>query len=207
MTTSTTYPNGQVLQSSALMQAQISTLLQTLTYGMLGLTAPSLSTWQPVQVDWQTQGQPASQGPQIDVCYISCVTQDEPYTKVRDRTFSGVGPVTETWVYTRCWRINWVLYGPNSTDRARAIWSAMFMDYFNDALSLQNLYPVSDFDSPVRAPELVQAQWWDRSDFSISLYEQVTETIQDTIATQVEVKVYDGSPTDPVADITVSPRS
>jgi hypothetical protein len=36
------------------------------------------------------------------------------------------------------------------------------------------------------------------------MYEQVTETITDGIATSVEVKVFDGSPNDPVADFTVT---
>jgi hypothetical protein len=120
---------------------------------------------------------------------------------VRDRTFSGTGPVTETWGYTRGWRVAWCLYGPNSTDRARMIHSAMFMDYFNDVLSLSNLYPISDPPEPTRIPEQTNSQWFERADFHIIMYEQVTETIEDGAVTSVEVKVYDKDGL--AADITV----
>ena len=67
MATSTIYPNGQVLISSAFTPAAISALIQTLTYGMIGLPTPPPSSFQPVQVDWQTTGQPFIQNPQQDV--------------------------------------------------------------------------------------------------------------------------------------------
>jgi hypothetical protein len=211
MTTTTTYPNGQQLVSSALTQQQISAIIQQLTYGMIGLAVPPPNSFQPVQVDWQTQGQPFMAAPSpalstsksgVDECYISCVTQDDDYTKIRNRTYSGSGPVLETWVYSRSWRIAWVLYGPNATDRARMIWSAMFIDYFNDQLSLSNLYPVTEFQEPTRIPELINAQWYDRADFSINCMEQVTETISDGAVTSVEVKVY-ADDLGQVADFTV----
>lgn len=214
MTTTTNYPNGQVLTSSALTVAQVNTLIQSLTYGMIGLPVPPPSSFQPVQVDWQTQGQPFMAAPApalltspvaVDECYVACTTQDGDYTKIRNRTFSGTGPVVETWVYTREWHIAWTFYGPNAVDRARMIHSAMFMDYFTDSLSLANLFPVSDFNEPTRAPELINAQWYDRADFSIITYEQVTETISDGAVTNVEVKVYEGviNPTGPVADVVI----
>jgi hypothetical protein len=78
------------------------------------------------------------------------------------------------------------------------------MDYFNDALNLANLFPVSDPVEPVRTPELINAEWWERCDFALTLYENVTETIEDGKVTSVEIKVYDGSPDDPVADFTVT---
>lgn len=207
MTTSTTYPNGQVLQSSALTVAQINAIMQPLTCGMLGLPLPTANQpagYAAVRIDWPTQGQPFSPLPNQDVCFLSCLLEETPYNKVRNKSLSGAGPVTETWTYTRGWRISWTLYGPNSTDRARQIWSATFMDYFNDVLNLANLFPVSDPVEPIRAPELINAEWWERCDFSLSLYENVTETIEDGQAISVEIKVYDGSPADPVADFTVT---
>lgn len=187
MPTSTPYPNGQTLVSSALTVAQINAIIQPMTCGMIGINPPDYSV---VRVDWQTEGQPFIARPDVDVCFISCVPENVDYRLVRDRTFSGTGPVVETWMYTRGWRVNWVLYGPNSTDRARAIHSAFFMDYFNDLLSLQQLYPVSDFAEPTRIPEQTNAQWFDRSDFSVVMYEQITETISDGAVISVENKVF-----------------
>ena len=200
MSTSTTYPNGQVLTTTALTPQQVSALLQTVTCGMLGVNPPDYGR---VRVNWQTQGQPF-ENVNADVCYVSAVPLDVEYNRVRDRSWAGASVTsTETWVFTRGWRFAWVFYGPNGSADAQRVWDATFIDYFTDALAASNLYPLSDPPAPMRVPEQFNAQWWERADFHLDLYEQVTETIQYGVASSVEVKVYDGSPNDPVADITV----
>lgn len=201
--TTTTYPNGQVLTSSALTQAQINILVQALTCGALGINPVDVSQ---VRVDWQPTGQPGTALPSQDICYITCVTEDVQYSRVRDKTSQGdnSGPVTETWVYTRGWRFTWQLEGPNSTDRARQIHSSLFMDYFNDQYALSELYQVLDPPEPVRIPVEHNAQWYDSSQFHCVFYEQVTEVIQTPTVSSVEIKVYDGSVDDPIADVTVT---
>jgi hypothetical protein len=196
----TTYPNGQVLTSTALTVQQINIIVQRLTCGMIGINPVDPSK---VRIDWPVQGQPDVALPSQDSCYISCVTEDVEYSRVRDHTLAGRSPVTETWVYTRGWRIAWALYGPNSLDRARQIHSALFQNYFNDQFELSNLYPVLDPHEPIRVPIEHNAQWYDYSQFHCIFYEQVTETIQTPTVTSVEIKIYDGSPDDPIADITV----
>ena len=208
--TTTTYPNGQVLTSTALTQQQMNVLLQALTCGMLGLPLPTTAKptgYTVVRIDWPVEGQPFVPNPQTDGCFLACVTEETPYNKVRNRTYSATGPVIETWTYTRGWRISWTLYGPNCVDRARQIWSAAtFMDYFADALSLSNLFVVTDPVEPTYTPENFNAAWWPRSDFAVSMYENVTETISDGLVTSVEVKIYDAdvSTTDVAADFTVT---
>ena len=202
MPTSTTYPNGQTLTSSALTQSEIDAALQTLTCGVLGINPPNYSI---VKIVWPTEGQPFTKTPAQNCCYLSCVTSDSDYSRVRDRVLSTSGAqALETWLYTRNWRVNWTVYGPDSTDWARMIHSATFMEYFNSALAAYNLYPVEDPPEPTRLPEQFNAQWWERSDFHIDMYEQVTETILDGVATSVEIKLYNGSTDDPVADVTVT---
>ncbi len=198
--TSITYPNGQVLVSSALTVPQINVIMQNLTCGMLGINPPDYSK---VRIDWPTEGQPFVGLPNNDVCFISCVPQDVEYSKVRDRTFSGTGPVTETWVYTKGWRIAFTLYGPNCQDRARALHSAMFMDWVNDTLSLSNIYPVSDYPEITRIPESWNAQWWERADFYFTAYEQVTETIDDGAVTSVQIQTF-ADDLGQIADITAT---
>lgn len=200
--TTTAYPNGQVLTSTALTVRQINILVQALTCGMLGIIPVDPSK---VRVDWQPQGQPGVAAPSQDICYIVCATENVEYSRVRDHTLTGTGPVTEIWVYTRGWRVTWQLEGPNSFDRARQIHSALFQDYFNDAFATSNLYPVLDPPEPVRIPVEHNAQWYDSSQFYCVFYEQVTENIQTPIVTSAEVKVYAGLPNDPIADITVVP--
>jgi len=195
---STTYPNGQTLVSSALTLTQIQQLMQTLTCGVLGINPPDYSK---VRVDWQTEGQPF-QNAKYDICYIACAPKEEYYNKVRDRTYSGTDVVTETWVFTKGWHIAWVLYGPNSSTNAQRLWDALFMDYFNDQLSLSALYPIPDPPEPTRMPENINAQWFERADFYIDMYEQVTETINDGAVTSVEIKILDKD--GQVADFTVT---
>lgn len=202
MGTSTTYPNGQTLVSSALTPDAINKVIQVLTCGMLGIVPADYSQ---VRVDWQLQGQPF-QDATMDRCYVSCVTIDEPYTKVRNLTVDGsLTPqpnATQTWTYTRAWTVSWHFYGPTSTDDARMVHSGMFMDWADDQLAVSNLFPVTDFKEPVRQPENVNAQWWDHSFFEVTMYENVTETIQPGVVVSVEINLNDES--GQVADFTVN---
>ena len=204
MTTTTTYPNGQQLISSAITTPAINVLMQVLTCGMIGVNPPNNSR---VRVDWQTTGQPAVPAPGQDVCYIACQPFDTEYSRVRDMELSGGGPVVETWTYTRGWRVAWCAYGPSAVDNLRAVKSALFIDYFTNQLSLSNLFPLPDPPEITRVPELINAQWFERADFHVDMYEAVTETIEDAAVSSLEIKVYDGndpSVTNPVADIVVS---
>jgi hypothetical protein len=201
MTVSTTYPNGQTLVSSALTPAQVSAIVQVLTCGVLGINPVDYSQ---VRVDWQTQGQPFVVTPAQDACFIACTPQDVNYSRVRDRQYGNAlsGGAEETWTYTKGWRIAWCFYGPNGEDHARAVRSAMFMDYANDQFNVNELYPISDPPEVTRTPENFNAQWYERADFYIDCYEQVTETIQDGAATSVEIKV-SADTLGQVADFTV----
>ena len=177
--TVTPYPDGTELTSTALTQSAIDTLVQVLTCGMIGITPPDDSL---VRISWPLEGQPFVDSTD-DVCFLRCVTEDEPYDKLRDRTrvvttpSPPPAPVTYVWTYTRVWRVQWTFYGPSSTDRARAVRSALFQDYFADQLAASQLFPVPDPAAPVRLPEQMNAQWFERVDFGISMYEFVTETI------------------------------
>lgn len=202
MTTTTTYPNGQQLVSSAYTPAQITTFIQGLTYGMIGVTP--LPGYQDgiVRVSWQTEGQPG-EDVGTDICYVACVPQDVQYSRVRDVTLTQSGDtLTQNWSCTKGWRVRWVFYGPNSEDRARMVRSALWQDYFNQALNVGNLYPVQDAAEVTRVPETWNAVWWERSDYEITMYEAVTETINPGIATSVEVTLDTNS--GQAAQITVS---
>ena len=196
-----TYPNGQTLVSDAYTPQQMNDIFQQLTCGMLGINPPDFSL---VRVDWQTLGQPF-ENVNYDVCYVACTPWDTDYAKIRDLQTTGdgygFGPLTQTWTYTKGWRVAWTLYGPNAEDRARAIKSGTFQDYFNDVLGLQALYLVNDPPDVTRVPELINAQWWERADFHINMYELVTETIQPGLVQSVELTVSDSDGT--VADVTV----
>ena len=56
---------------------------------------------------------------------------------------------------------------------------------------------------PLRVPEQFNAQWWERADFWVDLYEQVTETITVGAVVQVPVEVDAEQLTSPV-DFTIT---
>jgi hypothetical protein len=200
MPTSTVYPNSQILVSSALTKDQINAIIVPLTQGILGLSVDANSG--AVRTDWGTEGQPFAEVSD-DICYIACVTDDGPYNKVRDKvaTQNDDGSVTQNWAYTRIWKISWVLYGPNSTDRGRAIKSGLFMDWVCATLSLSQLFPVTNYEEPRRVPELINGQFWERVDYAVTMYEFVQETITDQTVLSVEVIGNDNSGT--IFDVTV----
>lgn len=189
MTTTIKYPNGQALVSSALSPTDVAAALQVVTCGVLGINPPNDKL---VRVDWQVTGQPSAATPGLDVCYLACQPFDTDYSRVRDRQLSGTTVITETWTYTKGWRVSWVAYGPNAEDHLRAIKSALFMDYFTDKLAVSGLFPLPDMPEVMRVPEQINAQWFERADFHVDMYEAVVETIQDSVVTSAEIKVYDG---------------
>lgn len=197
-----TYPDGSTLTSSALTIAQINGILQPLTMGMLGIAADPASSR--VRVEWPALGAPFQETTD-DVCYIACTIKDDPYNKIRDR-FNGedVGEdLAEQWNYTRIWKIHWTAYGPNSEDSLRALRSALYQDYFTEALSNSQLFPMSDISDVVRLPELTNAQWFERADVECEMYEFITETINRATIASVEV-IASESIAGQFADITVT---
>lgn len=202
MPTSITYPNGQVATSTALTDIQLSELIQTLTCGLLGINPPDYSK---VRVNWQAQGQPFQDEPE-QVMYIQAVTSDTSYTSIRNTVKAEVDNLSVTTItYTRNWRVSWVSYGPSAVDQMRAVHSGTFTDYFNFALNQNNVYPVSDPPEPSRVPEVINGQWFNRTDFYLEVYEGVTETITTPLVKSVGLGVYTDQTLEanPVADITI----
>lgn len=201
MGTTVTYPDGTQLVSTALSVDDIDTILQQVTLGMWGKANPNgtiPADSDLVRIGWPKQGQPFVDSPDIDVCFLRCTTKDDAYDKIRDKfswgpngwgdaqfgkqpyggTLSGDPALTEQWTYTRVWEIHWCFYGPNAVDNTRLIRSGLYQDYFTDLLSIQaNLFPMSEFEEAHRVPELIDGQWWERSDFKCEMYEFVSETI------------------------------
>lgn len=202
-----TYPDGSVLVSSALTVTAMQEILQPLVLGMLGQPTPA-PTSPLVRFDWPgTAGAPF--GKQTDdMVYVACTLKDDPYDKIRDKA-NQTGPnnsnpaLSEVWNYTRVWEIKMVLYGPDSFDYARAVRSALFQDYFCEALSLDQLFPMSDFPEVIRAPEEINKLWYERSDFSFELYECVTESILRQTILSAEI-IVEESLAGEIADVTVT---
>ena len=190
--TQTTYPNGQVLTSSALTIPQIQAIFQAVTCTMLGIDASTPQSNYGVRTAWQTQGAPAWTITD-DIVFIECTEDDGEYNKIRDSllTTNDNVSVTKNFEYTRIWRVMFVARGPNSFDNVRLIKSSLLLDFINDTLAASNLYLVTALGNGIRVPELVEGQWWERVDLAIQFYEQVNESIVIPSVASVEISTSD----------------
>ena len=200
--TVTTWPDGSTLSSTALTDGVASQVIQALTALALGIQGASNQQSQ-VRVAWQGQGQPF-EDINTDICYVAMVERGGLYDEMRSQL---PGSQTSTQIdlvqyYTRVWECTWTFYGPNSFDRARLVRSSMFTDYFRWQLIPFNLFAVAPFDRPLRIPELINKQWFNRSHMVGRFYEQVTETRAVNIVASVEVVVNDANGT--LADFEVT---
>ncbi len=197
-----TFSNGQTLVSSALAQGDLNAIVQTLTLGVLGINpATDALAYSKVRIGWIAQPAWAITD---DVCSITATEQDADYNRILDRRYAwnDSASVRQNDTYTRVWQVKWVFYGPNGFDHARLLKSSMRLDFTHDTLLASNLTLTGNIPATMRAPELFEGQWWDRSDVKLSFYELVTESLVVNSIASVEIKVY--NKTGLVDDLTVS---
>ena len=186
-------PNVGTMTSTGLTQAQVSNIWQNLVLQCLGIS-PSGPTdnaaYSQVRVDWPTPGQPAWDIKQ-DVAFIRATEAPDRYNTAHE-----IQPVTqpgttypETIIYTRVWELSFIFYGPNAFDRARQVKACLYQDFVHDALAASNLYLNTVIGTPRRNPELFQNQWWERTDYTAQMNEQVTDTLTKQAAQSVEVRL------------------
>jgi hypothetical protein len=186
----TTFPNGQALASSALIPDGFAVIMQPLVAQILGIdpVADPDKAFTAVRIAWQQEGQPAWSITD-DVCILRATVENDPYGRVRDGQFSprDAASLTQRMSFTQVWNLHATLYGPNCQDRARLIVSAFSLDWVHDALTASNLYAIADWPRPVYAPELFQGQWWKRADVDLKFNEMVNESLTVPSAAGVDV--------------------
>lgn len=131
-----------------------------------------------VRQAWPTNGAPAWQKGD-NVVFVRATEEDDWYNKVPDYAAVPNNDVSATLLkeYSRVWRVFFECRGPSSYTSATILKSALTLDYIHDTLAPFNVYIRPDIGNPQRAPELEDAQWWNRSDLEVVFYEQVNESI------------------------------
>jgi hypothetical protein len=209
MPTTTTWPNGQVLVSSALTPQAVMTLFQNLTLNIMGITptGPTDPAYSSVRTSWPPAGQPAFTASDNVAFLAARLKTDHQYGQVRDvQVTEGAttASVVQNIVYTRVWEVRWTIYGPNSFDTARLIKDALISaEWTLYQLGSSNLFLSPDDGDPLYVPEEhpVRGQWWPRTDYVALFNEQVNETITTPSVRSVEIEVFDDL--GKLADITV----
>ena len=169
--------------------AQLNQLFQTLTISLLGITFSNNADKTPygkVRVSWPTEGQPAWKITE-DVCFIRSLEIDNPYNKQRDVYFTtnytgnnnavDANNCNQKTSFTRVLMVTWVFYGPSSFENAQKVRDGMFYQLNHDALANNNIYLLPNTESPRRAPELFQGQWWERTDLTMYFNELVIRNL------------------------------
>ena len=147
-------------------------------------------SYKKVRIGWQSEGQP---GWEIweDITTIEATLVEDSIFQMRNQIDAANDSQTllRTTQYTRPWRVDFTLYGPNSLDRARLIQSALLLAWTHDAFALSRLWMLPNLKTPKRMPELFDEQYWERVDFSVMFYEGVEETITVPLMRSVQVFV------------------
>jgi hypothetical protein len=196
------------MSATPLVPTQFNVIIQALTIQMLGYP---IGSFDKVRVDWQTEGQPWVKDPKTDVTFIRMLAEDNEYNRERHRQFilnAEDQPVSED-LYTRVWRVFWVIYGPNSFDNGRKIFSGLFSDAIHDIMAGSNVYLVTDPHMPLRVPEVDNGRWFERVDFSALFNELVTEAqVPVGVPTSLQVNIYNQESPNietPIDIVTVEP--
>ena len=182
------------LISSAQTPKAMEALFQPLVAQILGFdpTGDPDTAFFAVRIGWQQEGQPAW-GVAENVCVIMASPEDDPFSRVRDNMYRMTGSpatsLTNEMGYTQVWKMRFVFYGPLGADNARRLVSTMSLDWVDAFLQASNIYAVPVWSRPVRAPELFERLWYERTDVELEFNEQVSESILETPAESVVVTV------------------
>ena len=113
-----------------------------------------------------------------DITFLTIDISDEPISQSRDTQAKGsIGnQVKLKTEYTVVILARWVVYGPSSMNNALLIRDGLFRPDIKQIMNEQGAYLVIDPSMPRHAPELFNAKWWDRWDFSAKFnYKMVRE--------------------------------
>lgn len=161
---------------TALTMHQFEDLFQALTCSILGIDASAHPDY--VRISWPTSGAPAWQITD-DIVFLQVTEVDNPYNRQREVHFDpyDTNNADQVTHFTRVMQVSWILYGPNSFDRAQAIRDKIFYQDHHDTLAAQNIYLIPDIYATRRVPELFQGRWWERTDLDMKFNELIIRNL------------------------------
>jgi len=159
---------------------QIEKLFWNVTTQMLGLDPALPVNANKVRIAWPTEGAPSWKINE-DVTFLRIGDFDDSINILRDSVMSNldVDNANETTGYTRVLIIHFICYGPNSFDNAFIIRKKLYDQKYREFLNIKNIFLIPQINSPVRVPELLNGQWWERTNVMAKFNEliQFNQTI------------------------------
>lgn len=172
---------------------QIEDIFWNLSCTLIGLNPANPGSADKVRIAWPEDGAPAWRITE-DVIFLSVVPVNNPYVLQRDTEYgSGIlDVIPEVTAYTRVHLVKWVLYGPNSYDKAEMVRNGLYKS--KSVLGKSNLYLLPTMDPPIRTPELFNGRWWQRVNFQAVFNEKVTrnETVPYLKGANIRIKTEEG---------------
>ena len=167
---------------------EIENIFQLMTAQILGLNVNS-----GVRIAWPPEGAPSWKRTE-SVAFIRVTLADDPICQQREKVYTNNAVnLDQALNYTLTPQIQFTVYGPNSFDNAELLRHALFLPENYATLSANNLYLITNVPIPIRAPELFNGQWWDRSDLTVNFNQAVTRRSTVEVITSVTAIVNEGS--------------
>ena len=160
-----------------LTRTQLENIFWTATIRTLGLDPESEDeqVQKRVRINWPDSKTGNSDWTRDDnVVFLQITPYDDRYTtpwEISHETAQD-GTLQEVVRYHKCHSIQWICYGPGSSEDSDCIRIGILRHGIRSYLKKNGLAMIADIRQPVRVPELDDAgQWWERSDLTAMCYE------------------------------------
>jgi hypothetical protein len=145
-----------------------------------------------IRKSWPTDGAPAWKVDE-DITFLKLQPEDDQYNRQRTTLYSEKlndnENMNETMLMTSVFKMTWSIYGPNSYINAMKIFTNIFKPAIMRELKANEMYPIPDISAPMRIPELVSSQWWERVELSIRFNTQIRLTIDVPYIKSVKITI------------------
>jgi hypothetical protein len=154
---------------------QLERMMWRATVLCLGLNPNDEATSRRVRRSWPTynaSGSAPGWARAEDVCFVRVMNSSDPYGQLQETLLRDNGRRVITRV--RPLDVLWICYGQTSWDDCERIRRRILADDVKALLRGAALYPLPHMAEPVRAPELFEGEWWERSDLTAQFYERIS---------------------------------
>lgn len=150
---------------SALTIKQLNALFRDATLAITGLPPENVTfSYQPNSAPFNEQAVNAAY---LYVTQINSPADKFTYPLLTTTDSQITGNLAQA--YTRVMQCAWSFYGPDSAELADALRAGILTERIREPLRLQKIYPLPRIEAPVRRNELINNQWWERTDIKVQL--------------------------------------
>jgi hypothetical protein len=106
-----------------------------------------------------------------DICFLRVMNSADPYGQLQETTRLENGRKSVTRI--RPLEVLWTCYGQTAWNDCECIRRRLLEEDVKALLRGASVYPLPHLAEPIRAPELFEGHWWERTDLTAQFYEQI----------------------------------